>query len=191
MNKQDLKQKIIEMVDNNRYEEAKKIVGEDKKLKEFLRIQTMLKDTLPDFKMDIIPAKVENKILQEIYDKIDNEKEFNIFEFIAGSLSFLKLNYSSAISIILILLIFGFSYVKPNNDKLSYYSYKVKANVQYLMDKVSGAKDILVFMFDKNIEKVYENLINKEKKNKEERKWQIKTEKNRRGSLYYYHLFLG
>jgi hypothetical protein len=188
---EDLKQKIIEMVDNNRYDEAKKITGENKELKDFLRIQIMMKNTLPDFRMDIIPDRIENRILNNIYDKIDNEKTFNLFEFIVGTFSFPKLNYSSAISILLILLIVGFSYIKPNNEKLSYYSYKVKSNVQYLIDKVSGAKDILVYMFDKNIEKVYDNLINKEKKNKEERKWQIKTEKNRRGSLYYYHSFLG
>ncbi len=192
MNNNKLKQKIIDLIDKKLYSEAEKLAEKDNELKDFFRVQTMLKNTMPEFKLNIIPRKIENKILNRIYDEIDNNESFNFFDFIRESLSFFKLNYSLTISIIILVLFLGFYKLNPNKERIAYYSYKVKSNVQYIIDKVSGAKDILVFMFDKNIEKVYENLINKDKQNKEEdRKWQIKTEKNRRGSLYYYRSFLG
>ena len=72
--------------------------------------------------------------------------------------------------------------LKSNQSRVNYYAYKVKSHVVYLLDRASSAKDILVFFFDKNSDKVSETIIKKDKnvKKEEEKRWQVKSDKNPR-----------
>ncbi len=187
--KKDLKIKILELIEEKNFKEAKNLAEKDKTLKEFYDEQLFFNETFGTLRIRKVPENLNKKIMERLFSEEKAEKEpflNSIFELFA----FPRLSFSIAFSIILILTGFLFYSVKPLSTNFSYYTYKAKSKLEFYLEKIDSAKDLFVFMFDTKKEEVIKDLINKEnKKNKEDKKWEIKTERNPRQQPYFFHSF--
>ncbi len=193
--KEDLKIKILELLDEGKFKEAEKIAKGSLELEEFYRGQTLLKETLKSFKIRRTPDNLNEKILEKLFEEKEVAKDFEIplLNSLLKIFSFPKISFSAALSILTLTLVLIIYSINPIPENLSYYTYKVKSKIEFYLDKIDSAKDLFVFMIDTKREEVIKDLIKKEanKKNEEVKKWQIKTEKSRRELPYFYHLFQG
>ncbi len=193
--KENLKIKILELLDEGKFKEAEEIAKGSLELEEFYKEQTTLKETLKSFRIRRTPDNLNEKILEKLFEEKENTKDFGIplLDSLLRIFSFPKISFSVALSILIIILGLAIYSIKPVSENISYYTYKAKSKVEFYLDKIDSAKDLFVFMIDTKREEVIKDLIKKEtkKKNEEVKKWQIKTEKSRRELPYFYHLFLG
>ena len=194
--KENFKIKILELLDEGKFKEAEKIAKGSPELLEFYKEQTTIKETLKSLRIRRTPTNLNKNILENIFDPyFSTTKNLNIslFDSFLRIFSFPKISFSAALSIITLTLVIIIYSTNPISENLSYYTYKVKSKLEFYLDKIDSAKDLFVFMIDTKREEVIKDLIKKEtkKKNKEVKKWQIKTEKSRRELPYFYHSFLG
>ncbi len=187
--KKNLKIKILELIEEKKFKEAEKLAEKDGSLKEFYKEQLLLNETFGALRIRKVPENLNKKIMERLFSEEEAEKE-SILESIISFLTFPRLSLSTTLSIILILIGFLFYSVKPLSANFSYYTYKAKSKLEFYLEKIDSAKDLFVFMFDTKKEEVIKDLINKEnKKNKEDKKWEIKTEKNHQQQPYFSHSF--
>ncbi len=193
--KENLKIKILELLDEGKFKEAEKIAKDSPQLAEFYKEQTIIKETLKSLRIRRTPENLYEKILEKLFEEKEDTKNFKIYLFdsLLRIFTFPKVSFSAALSIIILTLVLIIYAINPISENLSYYTYKVKSKLEFYLDKIDSAKDLFVFMINTKREEVIKDLIKKEtkKKNEEVKKWQIKTEKSRRELPYFYHLFLG
>ena len=177
---QDIREEILLFMEEGRQKEAEALAAGSREATEFFEAQKLLNATLPELRVPLTPdsllRKIEFRLIEETL-KAEEEPTF------AEKLR-LWLRPMASLSLPLFLVGAGVLLIllKSNQSLVNYYAYKVKSHVVYLLDRASSAKDILVFFFDKNSDKVSETIIKKDKnvKKEEEKRWQVKSDKNPR-----------
>ena len=180
MTRQDIREEIRLFMEEGRQKEAEALAAGSREATEFFEAQKLLSATLPELRVPLTPdsllRKIEFRLIEETL-KAEEEPTF------AEKLR-LWLRPMASLSLPLFLVGAGVLLIllKSNQSRVNYYAYKVKSHVVYLLDRASSAKDILVFFFDKNSDKVSETIIKKDKnvKKEEEKRWQVKSDKNPR-----------
>ena len=190
--KEDLKVKILELLDEGKIKEAEDLSKNSSELTDFLKERIFIKNTLSLLKIRKAPERLNKKIMAKLFEEDEQTDENSLINSILNLFAFKRFSLSTVLSVLLIVIGIIFYSVKPIPKNISYFTYKAKSKIEFYFDKINSAKDLFVFMIDTKREEIIKDLIKKEnKKNKEVKKWQIKTEKNHRELPYFYHSFLG
>lgn len=177
---QDIREEILLFMEEGRQKDAEALAAGSREAADFFEAQKLLNATLPELRVPLTPDSLLRKIeFRLIEETLKAEEESTFAERLR-----LWLKPVASLSLPLFLVGAGVLLIllKSNQSRVNYYAYKVKSRVVYLLDRASSAKDILVFFFDKNSDKVSDTIIKKDKnvKKEEEKRWQVKSDKNPR-----------